>query len=173
MNDILLIGFMGAGKSTVGPKLAARLGLPFVDLDAEIVAEQGRPIADLFAEAGEARFRELELCALSARELLPAAVVACGGGIVTRPEGRELLKRLGTVVYLRTTVAETLSRIRDKGSRPLLAGPNAVEDATALLDSRSELYAEVADIQIDTVGLTPSRVAERLAVLLKSKEAIR
>lgn len=173
MNDVFLIGFMGAGKSTVGPQLAQRLSLPFVDLDAQIAAEQDRTIADIFAEDGEAAFRRLELDALASRAARPRAVVACGGGIVTLQESRELLGRLGTVVYMRTTMAETLARIKDRSSRPLLAGEDAAAQAEALLASRSGLYEEVADIAVDTVGISPARIAECVADTIRAQEAVR
>jgi len=171
MNDVFLVGFMGSGKSTVGPLLAERLHMPFVDLDARIVAEQGRPIADLFAEGGESYFRGLEHDALASLTATEPAVIACGGGIVTREDSRELLGRLGTVVYLRTTAAETLSRISDRSSRPLLSGPNAAEDARDLLEARSALYEAVADIEIDTVGARPLRLAERIAAMIAARES--
>ncbi len=166
MSHVFLIGFMGAGKSTVGPRLATRLELPFIDLDDRIVAEQGRPIADIFDADGEAHFRSLEREALEAIAGEPDSVVACGGGIVTVAETAERLRELGTVVYLRTTAAATLERIRDRSTRPLLSNP---EDAKRLLAERSALYAEIADIEIDTVGQTPVLLAEHIAGLIRKR----
>jgi shikimate kinase len=173
MNHVLLIGFMGAGKSTVGPRLAVQLGVPFIDLDDRIVAEQGLQIARIFSDQGEARFREIEHDALASLSGEGRSVVACGGGIVTLPESRALLRGLGTVVYLRTTAAEALARIRDTSSRPLLDGPHAQRNAADLLSTRSALYAETADIEIDTVGQTPVFLAEQIAGLVSEREAAR
>jgi 3-dehydroquinate synthase len=166
MSHVFLIGFMGAGKSTVGPRLAARLEMPFIDLDDRIVAQQGRPIADIFDTEGEARFRELEREALESLAEEPDSVVACGGGIVTVAETGARLRELGTVVYLRTTVAATMERIRDRSTRPLLSDP---EGATRLLAERTAHYAEFADIEVDTVGQTPVSLAEQIAGLVRKR----
>jgi 3-dehydroquinate synthase len=167
MNHVFLIGFMGAGKSTVGPKLGKLLDLPFVDLDDRIASEQGRSIPDIFAEDGETHFRVLEREALETLSQEPAAVVACGGGIVTVPHTVRRLRQLGTVVYLRTTVAETLARISDRSSRPLISGPDAEERAAELLETRSPLYSAAASIEVDTIGRTPSVLAEQIAGLVR------
>jgi shikimate kinase len=169
MSHIFLIGFMGAGKSTVGPLLAKRLGLEFIDLDDMIVnACNGASIARIFEDFGEAEFRRLERCALTVCTGHPPSVVACGGGIVTDSDSRAYMRELGTVVYLRTTVAETLERIPDRSSRPLLTGPDAEHDAQALLEARSALYEDAADIEVDTVGRTPEAIASEIAQLVES-----
>lgn len=159
---VFLVGFMGAGKSTVGSLLAERLGRPFIDLDAEIVRGAGITIAEIFAEGGEMRFRELETSALAALDAEAPSVVACGGGVVLRDENRRPLKELGTVVYLEVSVGEALARIGDVEGRPLLAegGPAA---AATLLDARVALYRAVADITVDTDACTPADLAEEIA----------
>ena len=171
MSHIFIIGFMGAGKSTVGPLLGRRLNLPFVDLDDRIASEQGRSIAEVFEAEGETAFRALESAALKALAAEAPSVVACGGGIVTRAENRALMRELGTVVYLRTTAAETLARVGNRSSRPLLAGDEPEEVAARLLDERSGLYKQTADIDIDTVGITPQEVASRIEDKLISENA--
>jgi shikimate kinase len=171
MSHVFLIGFMGAGKSTVGVRLASQLGLPFVDLDQRIALEQGRKVADIFATDGEPRFRELERAALESLAPAPTTVVACGGGIVTVPETGARMRELGIVVYLRTTAAESLARIRDRSSRPLLSGAHPAHAAEQLLQSRLSSYESFADIEIDTVGSTPSALAGQLAGLLSNREA--
>lgn len=167
MKHVFLIGFMGAGKTTVGRKLAARLGRPFLDLDDAITSVQGRSVAEIFAAEGESCFRDLELEALEALRGIEASVVACGGGVVTTEGARTLLRELGTVVYLQTTAAETIARIQDTSSRPLLARPDAAEEAERLLGERRSLYEAVAQIQVDTVGATPSAIAEKIAASLE------
>lgn len=169
MSHVFLIGFMGAGKSTVGRRLADLLGRPFVDLDDVIVLRAARSIPEIFATDGEDGFRALEydsLCTVVAGE---DSVVACGGGIVTQPESVATLSGAGTVVYLRTTAEETVSRISDLASRPLLAGPNPIADAALLLEERLTLYEQAADIQIDTVGRTQAAIAASIVAALTAR----
>jgi 3-dehydroquinate synthase len=169
MSAVFLIGFMGAGKSTVGRLLASRLGRRFVDLDTEIEREQGADVASIFAAGGEAAFRDAEREALSALAGADDAVVACGGGVVTDPGSRKLLSR-GTVVYLRVSSEEALARIGSETTgRPLLrsADPAAVSE---LLGSRESLYSSAADMILDTSGRTPETMSERIVELLEGME---
>jgi shikimate kinase len=167
VKHILLIGFMGSGKSTVGRILAARMGRPFVDLDEEIVAAAGKSVAGIFAEDGEVAFRAFEHAALAELAQSPPSVVACGGGIVLREENRALLRHSGTAVYLKVSAEEALARIGDVSGRPLLVGGGAAL-APALLASREALYAACADFVVPTGGRTPAAVAEDVAALLEA-----
>lgn len=168
---LFLIGFMGAGKSSVARVVAERLGRPFVDLDAEIERREGTTIPVIFAEQGEDEFRRLETSQLSTLSEREPSVVACGGGIVTRPENRALLSSLGFVVYLKVTVGEALARVGDCATRPLLAGPGGPLAATALLQAREGLYSSAADATVDTVGLAPAEVAEQVLDRYNATEA--
>lgn len=168
---VFLVGFMGAGKSSVARIVAERLDRPFVDLDAEIERDAGTTIPVIFVEQGEERFRAMETAHLAALAEAPPAVVACGGGVVVLPENRVLLGRLGTVVYLEVTAAEALARIGDAATRPLLAGASGSLVATALLQAREALYRSVADRRIDTVGRTAEEVAECVLEALSGGEA--
>lgn len=159
---LFLVGFMGSGKSTVAGVVAERLGVPCVDLDQLIEAEQGASIAEVFAASGEVAFRALETKALLDLEGSEPSVVACGGGIVLLPENRAALKRMGTVVLLQVSAAEAVARIGDVSTRPLLAGPSGTLAATTLLQAREGLYRSVADIVIDTSGRSPDEVADVL-----------
>jgi shikimate kinase len=156
---LFLIGFMGAGKSTVARMIAQKIEYPCIDLDKEIEILAGRPIPVVFAEDGEDAFRELEATALQQLEGRESAVVACGGGVVLRPENRALLKRLGAVVYLVVTAEEALARVGNGSTRPLLAGPGGTLAATALLAARETLYRSIADFAVDTVGRSTEQVA--------------
>lgn len=172
MRHVFLIGFMGAGKSTVAALAAQRLARPYVDLDAVVEAADGRTVARIFAEDGETAFREMERAALVALRGAPSSIVACGGGVVTRDENRVALKEMGAVVYLRVTAEETLARVGSDSGRPLLAGGGGLLAATSLLDAREALYAAVADRVIDTVGMTPHEVAELVVEFVTTEESL-
>jgi shikimate kinase len=163
VKPLFLVGFMGAGKTTVGMLVAQRLGRPFLDLDREIEKATGRTVAQLFDEVGEDGFREAEFEALRAAGANDDVVVACGGGIVTYGPSLELLTESNDVVYLSVTAAECLSRVSGQLlGRPLLQGADPA-GAAALLGLRELLYEEVADFTVDTVGRTPEQVADRIA----------
>lgn len=163
MRPLFLVGFMGAGKTTVGHLLAAELSRPFTDLDSVIEERTGRSIAKLFAEVGEEGFRDAEREALEEVADQESAVIACGGGIVTDALSREVLSGAGDVAYLEVDAHEALSRVGGELSgRPLLQGADPA-GAAALLGLRERLYEEVADFTVNTVGHTPEQVAERIA----------
>jgi shikimate kinase len=143
--QIFLVGFMASGKSTVGPLLAAKLGRRFIDLDQHIAARAQSTIFDLIERDGEERFRQLETATLRAAALESAAVIAPGGGAITRAENRELMRRHGTLVWLAAPFELCWQRIRqDGGTRPL-----APDEATARAryEQRLPLYQQ-ADIHI-------------------------
>jgi shikimate kinase len=166
---VLLVGFMGSGKSSVGLLLAQRLGVAFVDLDDRIAQEAGVPIPTIFAEEGERGFRDRESRALSALALEPPAVVACGGGIVSRAENRRALRDLGTVVYLRVSAGESARRCGAGEGRPMLSERSAHEVAE-LLEEREPYYVAVADVQLDTDGRMPETVAGLVEAALTDGE---
>ncbi|PKQ16191.1 MAG: shikimate kinase [Actinobacteria bacterium HGW-Actinobacteria-7] len=168
---MFLVGFMGAGKSTVAQVVAAALQRPCVDLDSQIEAGSHRPVSQIFAEDGEEGFRDQESQALTMLEGQTPAVVACGGGVVLRTQNRALLKRLGTVVYLVVTAEEAVARVGDSATRPLLAGSAGSLAATSLLAAREGLYRSVADVVVDTVGRTSEQVAAQVISELDEVEA--
>ena len=165
---IVLVGFMGAGKTTIGNLLAAGLGLPFVDSDQVIEQRAGRPVRQIFAEDGEPAFRALEHQVIA--ELLdgPAIVLALGGGAAEHPGTRDKLAG-AHVVYLHVSYQQALQRVGGDGtpeSRPLLARP----DLAALYQRRLGVYAGVATLTVPTDGRRPEAVTEdilaRTATLL-------
>ena len=171
MSHVFLIGFMGAGKSTVARMVAEQLGRPCVDLDDAIVAVAGRSLREIFEDSGERAFREFESAQLSMLADAEPSVVACGGGIVVRDENRSALKHMGLVVYLKVSAGETLARVGADGTRPLLSGPGGVIAATRLLEARESLYAAVADVAIDTVGRDADAVARDVVATVKERDA--
>jgi shikimate kinase len=155
---LALVGLMGAGKSTVGRRLASAWGRSFVDLDDAVVAEAGRSIAELFAAEGEDGFRDRESAALRAALAASApVVVATGGGVVLRDENRALLADEAVVVWLDADVATLAARVGDGTGRPLLAdGPEA--RLRALDAARRPLYSAAADLRVDTTDLGTDEV---------------
>jgi shikimate kinase len=171
VSHVFLIGFMGAGKTTVSKQVALQLDRPWVDLDAEIEATARKSVREIFEDAGEEAFRELESAQLAALSGADPSIVACGGGIVVRDENRAMLKNLGLVVYLRVSPGETLARVGADGTRPLLSGPGGVLAATRLLEARESLYTAVADVTIDTVGRDIDDVIADAVASIKERRA--
>ena len=148
---LVLVGLMGVGKTTIGKRVASRLGLPFVDADAELERRSGQSVRELFSAAGEDGFRELESKLLD--DLLRAeepTVIAAGGGVVVRQENRERLRRApARVIYLHADPAFLASRVTRKDHRPLLDGDDPAAALKRLADARDGWYREVADAVID------------------------
>ena len=150
---IVLVGFMGAGKTTVGRLLAAKLGRPFIDSDQVIEERAGMPIRQIFADAGEPAFRELEHSVVAGLLAGPDAVLALGGGAPGHPATRALLA-VAPVVYLRVGYAEAMSRVGGDRGRPMLARP----DVPGLYARRQALYAAVATVTVDTDQRLPEEI---------------
>lgn len=164
---LVLTGFMGSGKSSVGKVVAERLGLRFIDLDAAIVAAAGYSINDVFARDGEEAFRALESSCLE--QILSAGeelVVATGGGAVVSARNRTLMRNRGVIINLKVTLQQVLARLDGCCDRPLLAGEDAASRAKALMDEREQFYAD-ADIRIDTDGKSVEDVAMEILCRLK------
>ena len=170
-DNVVLVGFMGAGKSAVGRLLARRLGRCFVETDDIIVAREGRPIPEIFRVAGEERFRQLEADALDALRLKSGDVVATGGGLPCREGRMEALRELGTVVWLAGDFADLYERAGRSADRPMLAGRTADELET-LYRAREPFYRR-AHIVVDTSGLGPDQVVARVLAALRQPHAAR
>jgi shikimate kinase len=165
----VLVGPMGVGKTTVGELIAARLGTTCRDTDADIVAAQGRSIADIFVEDGEAHFRALEADAVRAALAEHEGVLALGGGAILDEDTRKLLAGL-PVAFLDMGVAEAVKRVGLDTARPLLA-VNPRQKWRELMDARRPLYTEVARAVVSTEGRTPEEVAEVVLAELELKTA--
>ncbi|WP_083254966.1 shikimate kinase [Amycolatopsis orientalis] len=155
----VIIGPPGSGKSTVGPALAAALGVAFRDSDDDIVARAGKPITDIFAEEGEPAFRALEEEVVAKALAEHDGVLSLGGGAPITPGTRERLAG-HTVVFLNVGMAAGVQRAGLSAARPLLAGVNPRATYKALLDARLPVYREVATIEIETDHRTPAEVVE-------------
>lgn len=164
---VVLVGPMGAGKTTVGRLLADVLGVTLRDTDEEVEAVAGRSVQDLFVDEGEARFRELEKAAVAAALADHDGVVSLGGGAVLDADTRTLL-RDHEVVFLRVGLADAVKRVGLGVGRPLLLG-NVRARIKALLDERAPLYEEVATAVVDTDGRAPADVAEEIRGVLQGE----
>lgn len=166
---VVLLGFMAAGKTAVGAELARRLGWAHVDLDHEIERREGRTVARIFAEDGEARFRELEARATAELASRSRLILSPGGGWITGEGNLEALGAATLSVWLQVSPEEAVRRASaTPGERPLLAGPDPLEAARRLLEARAPLYAR-AGLQVDTAGRTPAQVADIIETELRAR----
>ena len=159
--NIILIGFMGCGKSTIGRHLGGLLGYPLVDIDDMIEAKAGMAIMKIFADRGEDYFRQLEAAVLQelSAPSAPRRIISTGGGVVTRKANRRLVKQLGYVVWLQTPVEEILRRTSRNHDRPLLKTEDPEEKIRKLLAEREPLYKECADLSLDTSDLDAKEIS--------------
>ena len=170
---IILIGFMGSGKTSVGRILAEQTGAGVTDMDSLIEERAGKSISQIFAEEGEPHFRDLEtrlLEELAADADAPKGgnaaarpvIISAGGGVVLRKANRLLLPACGTVIWLKVSPEEAARRLQDDESRPLLAGKDRTERICRLIEERAALYEEAAGTVIDTDGKDPERIAREI-----------
>lgn len=162
-DNIVLTGFMGSGKTTIGKLLSERYGYTFIDTDQYIEEKCGCTIAELFSKKGESYFRQLETDIL--KELnasLTHAVLSTGGGLPLREENAAELATLGTVIYLQITPEEVISRLSGDNTRPLLSGDDPEQKVRDLLTYRTPLYERAADLTIPVTKLTPEYIVEEI-----------
>jgi len=166
--NLFFVGPMGAGKTTIGRRVAELLGLPFFDLDHEIETHCGADIPLIFELEGEAGFRQRESTVLAELAARHAIALATGGGAILAEDNRRLLGARGFVVYLEATVEEQLERLSRDRKRPLLAAPDRRERLLALAAQREPLYREIADytLRAGHRGST-AQVAQKLAAALE------
>lgn len=166
--NIVLIGFMGCGKSTVGYKLSYRLRMPMEDTDKLIERKQNKTISEIFARDGEPFFRRLETELLEELKDSPyTRIISVGGGTPVKPENRPMLKACGTVIYLRVSPEVVYERVKGDTGRPLLQCDNPLERIRELMNARSQAYEECADMVIDTDSLSLDEVVEEIVSRLR------
>ena len=164
----VLVGFMGAGKSSVGKALARRLRTEFLDVDERIMADMGKTVAEIFATEGEQAFRKRESMAIRDAVSVPGRVIATGGGSFLDDDNRKRLKAYAPVVFLDISPATALARLGRDTSRPLLPGVDREKAVTELMESRRPAYLQ-ADFRVSTENRTPARVAEEIILLLSRR----
>ena len=168
MKNIVLIGFAGCGKSSTGRKAAKALGLPFFDSDLEIEKEQGISITEIFETKGAAAFRTLETEMMAKLAQKPQCIIATGGGVVTIAQNMQILKQNGIVIYMQATPEKILANIGQNTSRPLLQTEDKEGAVRKLMAERLPLYAQYADVTIDTTSLTLKSCTDSLVKAIRS-----
>ena len=163
MQNLILIGYMGSGKTTVGKLLSKRYGYQFVDTDEMIEKQQNCKISDIFEKDGEAYFRELETKLLKEiQKSMEHTVIATGGGMPCQNENAMLLRQLGTVVYLKVSKKIILQRVQGDTTRPLLNGNQLEKKVESMLAIRDPLYENAAHYVIETDHIPLHEVVERI-----------
>ncbi len=157
--QIFLIGFMGAGKSTVSRELAHLLHVKVIEMDDAIVRENGMSINEMFERYGEEYFRGKETDMLRSTADMEPAIISCGGGCVLRPENVSLMKKTGVIVLLTAEPETIYERVKRGKSRPILNGHMNVEYISELMEKRRGAYEAAADIVVATDGRTPGEIA--------------
>lgn len=166
MKNIVLIGFMGTGKTSTGRLLSGRLNRPFIDVDKKIEQETGLAISDIFQLYGEDHFRQLEREIISRVSRYTNAIIATGGGVVLKQENMVRLKSTGIIISLTASLEAILERTSRRGVRPLLDCEDRAERVARLLQERASLYMK-ADYTIDTSYMSPQQVTEKIIALLR------
>ena len=166
---IVLIGFMGSGKSSTGRILERKTGWPRFDTDEMVSARFGQPIAAIFAEHGEEQFRNAETEAVEQLSAVSPAVIVTGGGVVLRAGNVEILRRVGTLVHLEADEETLFRRVSRRATRPLLQTENPRATLAELLRGRLPLYRQAADFAVDTSRLTHEEVAEAVMTKLEGR----
>ncbi len=160
--NIMLIGFMGAGKTTVSRELSKLTGKKEVDMDAYIVQKEGLSINDIFEQHGEEYFRTIETKHLKEIQKNSGVIVSCGGGAVLKDENVNIMKENGVIVLLTATPETTLSRVQNSKDRPILNGNMNLDFITELMNKRKDRYLSVADVIVKTDDRSVKAIAEEI-----------
>ncbi|NLP42183.1 MAG: shikimate kinase [Veillonellaceae bacterium] len=166
MKNVVLIGFMGTGKSSIGRLLACRLRRPFMDTDKKIEREYGMTIPEIFQQFGEVGFRSRESAVVAKLSRYTNAVISTGGGIVLSADNIRRLRANGVIIALSASPQTILERTSRRNNRPLLNQPDREQTIIKLLNERAPLYA-VSDFSIDTTNYTPHQVVDRIISFLR------
>jgi shikimate kinase len=167
MQNIILIGFMGVGKTEVGKLLAKKLKMTYIDTDSIIEKEQGMEINDIFKEKGEESFRDMETKLLDKLAGLKDRVISTGGGIVLRPGNVKKLKSMGPLVLLTSDHETVYKRVKGSGTRPLLNVDDPKAKIREILEFRMPIYKGIADLEVDTSLLSPEEASNKIAKFAK------
>ncbi len=169
--NVVLIGPMGCGKSTVGRSLADRLNYQFIDTDAELVKRTGVPISTIFEIEGEAGFRDRETKLLEEMLQTDRIVLATGGGIALKESNRKLLKEIGSIVFLNATEDILFSRLEHCKDRPLLQNGDRRQIIRQLLEERTPIYHDLANIIIDTGKYSIRVMVNKMITMLDTNKS--
>lgn len=162
MENLFLIGFMGAGKSSVAAALAQALSREAIEMDQRIAAQEGMAIPEIFAQRGEPYFRACETRLLESFFQGDSRIVSCGGGVPMREENVTAMRRCGRIVLLAARPEVILDRVKDSNQRPLLEGHKDVPYISQLMEQRRPKYEAAADIRVDTSDLTIEEVCQEI-----------
>jgi shikimate kinase len=161
--NVALYGFMGVGKTVVGKALAEMTGMAYIDLDEKIEERTGKTIPEIFDEGGEQVFRDIEKTITQEIAARDGQVIACGGGTILDADNLSSLKHNSRLVLLTAEPEIILKRIEAEGDvRPLLNGEDKLQRIRSLLEARNSAYIQVAELVLDTSGMTPEQVAEKI-----------
>lgn len=167
--NVVLIGFMGCGKTTYGKKLAKRLQYTFIDTDIAIEKQEGMKISSIFEEKGEAYFRELERQTVEAISNQGCSVIATGGGIIKNADNMKKLMRTGVIVYLRATPDLIFRNIGNDDNRPLLMGGNKIEKIRTIMEERKPIYEKYGQVVVDVCHGTVNQITDRILSAVEGK----
>lgn len=170
MKNIFLIGFMGAGKSTVARALRAATGLPVLEMDSELERRAGMTVSQFFAARGEAAFRQMETDLITGLEASSPWVVSCGGGVPMRQVNVDAMRERGCIVLLTARPETILARVSSSHDRPLLEGRKNVEYITELMEARRPHYEAAADLTVSTDGKSAQAIAREICRALKGRD---
>lgn len=169
-NNVILIGFMGSGKTTIAKYLSEAYGLELIEMDAQISEREGRSIPEIFAQSGETYFRDLETSLLKELQLKKNLVISCGGGVPLRKENVSEMKRIGRIVLLEVSPQTVFERVRNDTERPLLSGGNRLEGIETLMQERKSKYEAAADFAVSADNRTVEDIGEEIVRRLKEME---
>lgn len=160
--NIVLIGFMGSGKSTIGRLLARKLDCDFIDTDALIEARTKKRIKEIFEKDGQLIFRQIEAEVVAEVALQKGKVIACGGGVILNPRNVQALRKNGVIIYLKAEPEVLYRRVKESEIRPLLNAPNPEARFYEIFSERRQRYKKAADRIVDVTELTPGKIAEKI-----------